>query len=762
MAIAAAKIANDSISLPALVLPEATDEGFDAIIDEGRDRFKHCAEYEAQSRQNFLDDLRISDADDINGYQWPSALREARTNNAKPALTVNIIRQHNLQIINEARKNKASIKVIPMGGDASVEAAKVWKQLIRHIEYVSNAQDIYAHAVTSQVKAGIGWWRIVTNYANDRSMDQMIFIEPVADALSVYIDPDCKKPDKSDANYAFVFGQIPPEDFKTSFPQYADLNLATSQAPLGASSVGDVGTWGKDMIWFAEYFRKVARRSRLINFSWQWKRWTVREDEVPREVLNELLADPTTRYRETKIEEIEWYLIVGQTVIDHTIWLGKYIPLIPVIGEELVVDGVMDRKGHTRNLRDAQRMFNYNISAQTELVADQTKTPWIAAAKAIEGNEPQWNAANRTTNAVLVYNNRDDEGNEIPKPERVTPPVHSQAHEIGMTNAFNWMMQASGQYQNQMGMMGNERTGAAIKARQGQSDNSVAHFQENLASALRLTGRQLIDLIPKILNTPRVIRVMDDDGSDLLIRLDPGAAQALQMKLDNQGKVVERVLNPTIGEFDVAEDVGPSYGSARQETLDALHTVMAENPALAGIIGDIYLKNLDIDDAMEAALRLKRMVPPQALGQGPSPAEQQLQAQLVQTQMKLEKALGLAARDRVKLVGKTEKRDIEAYSAETQRMTAINKFLPLDQSGLEQLVSQLVKDALQTHLSDMTSQNEGNEDLANSIEPPTSLAPSTGNSAGYIARNPKSVARGLRLMPLVLPAREPGMGGGGG
>lgn len=671
----------------------------DPIVNEARDRWDRCVEWENTSRQRMIDDLKFRHGDSDNGYQWPNRVRTVRENDNRPCLTMNVIRQHNLMIVNEAKQNKSAVKIVGTGNGATQEAANVFRGIIRHIEYISDAQAAYSTALEYQVDGGLGWFRLVTDYADDDSFDQEIFIRRVWDPLSVYLDPDIHEKDGSDAQFGFVFDQMPNKAFKSAYPEYAYL---AGTSPLGIPTGGRDAT---DETRICEYFRVTYKKDTLWSFMDQGARKVLREGRMSPAILRAIKADKMSRSRDVFDPSVEWKLIVGATIVDETIWPGKYIPLIRVLGEETVIDGLLDRKGHTRAMKDAQRLYNFNASAQTEFVALQSKTPYVAAASAIEEYEGYWNTANTVNHSVLPYNAVDDEGNKLEAPKRQDPPVQSTAYESGMATAFNQMMMTSGQWQNQMGMLGNERTGKAINARQRQSDTSVFHFQDNFAAALRYLGKQLLDLIPKVYDTKRVVQILADDGTDQAVQIDPAAKKAYEEQKAEDGEVTLRIFNPTVGKYDVAADVGPAYGTKREETVDALTLILTQNPNLTAVVGDLLLSAMDFDKAQEAAQRLKRMVPPQALGTGPTQTEQELQQKLEQTAAALEKALGTIAKDQIKLVGKAEARDIDVYEAETKRFAALKDAIALNPGGLLAVVQQLDDDALKTSLMGILASN---------------------------------------------------------
>lgn len=675
------------------------------VVREAMKRFKRCAEWESDARQNFLDDLKFAHGDADNGYQWPNRIRQNRDVDSRPCLTMNIIRQHNLQIINESKQNKQSVRFKATGGQATKECADLLEAMFQQVEYMSEAQSAYETALEYQVTGGWGWIRMVTEYEDNKSFNQCFRVKRVWDPLSVYLDMDIQEKNGSDARYGFVFDLVPDEELLEAYPRLKDK--------LGTTSLGGLtseDSWNiKDHTRVCEYFRKVPKADKLVSFidPQSGQRKELKKSLMPQGVYGEISLLPLTKERDIVDWEVQWFLIVGQKVVDKTVWPGKYIPLVRVLGEETVIEGRMDRKGHTRAMKDAQRMYNYNASAQVEFVALQGKTPWLVAAKAIEEYESMWNTANVVNHSVLVYNHISDDGTagEIPAPSRTDPPQASSAYDAGMQTAFDQMMMTSGQWQNQMGMGGNERTGAAIERRQDQGFTAVFHFQNNYAEALRYVGKQFLDLVPIIYDTARLLKLQMLDGEDFDLELDPRLKQPLQVYQDESGKVIRRIMNPSLGEYAVQADVGPAYGTRREETVRAMTLLLTQNPDLVPIIGDLLLQAMDFKESQEAAQRLKRMVPPEALGTGPSKREQELQQSIDSLKEALTQAMQEMGKKEIKLLNKDELREVNVYDADTRRMTALKEVLPLDKAGLTALVKQLIADSLQTTLTPITQDN---------------------------------------------------------
>lgn len=666
------------------------------ILQRAKERFKRCEDWESYARRLFLDDIRFANADADNKYQWPTRMWNDRQRDERPALTINKTRQHNLNIINDAKMNKPAIKYRAAGNGATAEAARIWDGIARHIEYQSNAQAHYDHATTFQVQAGIGYLRVTTDYVDDKSFDQDIFITSIPDPLTVYIDPDARAPAKEDARFAFIFEDMPLDVFKQKYPAY--------ERYAGMESfIVDRGWSDPDHVRVAEYFEAEDREDELLLIDGPNGQVSLLASELKKvDPKSPYLTDETVQKRSVFTRVINYHFIVGNHIVEEEekLWIGKTIPIIPVIGEETIIEGRMDRKGHTRALKDPQRMYNYWASAAVEYGALQSKTPWIVGVESVEGYEEYWATANRQNHAYLPYKSVGDDGKPLPPPSRVDPPVPSPVALKGMEMSNIEMQMVSGQYENQLGQQGNERTGKAIAERQRQGDRATYHFIDNLAIAIRQIGRIILDLVPKVYDTQRVISILAENNESLEVKLDPQLQQAHALELNENNEVIGRVLNPGVGTYEVMADVGPGYATRREEAFNALTLILTQNPGLSGIIGDIMFRAGDFPMAEEAAERLKRMVPPQALGQGPTQNEQMLMAQLQQMQEALKGTMDELAREKGKTQARLEKREVEVYDAITKRLDILLKNAGITPPQMELLADNAVTESQDVPISD--------------------------------------------------------------
>lgn len=781
-------------------MPRGPDNNDDEILREAKERFQTCVNWESEARTRFDYDYKFANGDSHNMYQWDQAIVQERNSAFTPCLTINKTQQHNLQVINDAKQNKPGVNIRPVGENASFEAAQVFQEVVRHIEYISNAESVYDNATSFQVQAGIGYWRVCTDYIDSKSFDQEIYIKPIRDPRKVYLDPDINEDDGSDARFGYIFDDMPKKLFDDKYPKYKD--------EIGWTSTfqGFTDTWlNRGNVRVAEYYRKSQKEETLVAFlipdaekygefaGDQVVKFKSELNDFEEDVYKELKeinkdlekADQEipeeylVKEREVLADNVEWFKIAGDKIIERGAWLGKYVPIVRLVGTETIIDGILDRKGHTRALINAQQMYNYNTSANVEYGALQTKAPWIASAQAIEGYEEYYRTANSVNHSYMPYNAIDEDGNKIDAPVRPAAPQASPAYVRQMEIAQNEMMMASGQYQSQMGENENAKSGVAINARQRQGDRATYHFIDNNAKAIRFTGKILIDLIPKVYDTKRVMRISANDGTIMEVTIDPKAEKAAEripqdpneaMKLDKQQQIVKMIFNPSVGLYDVQSEVGPSFATRRQEAFNALTQIAAQNENFMGIAGDILWKVADFPEAQVLAERWRKIIPPNITGDGPDP---KAEAALSEAANKIEQQLSVIAEQAQEIADKDKELTIRAqeldlryreaaatqarldYEAETKRLAALGNSGPaLSIEQLQPVIKQMIvgmlragepgdvnefeempEDEVGPGLGEGGTPTEANEPIEDDEEPPVEGARKARDGNWYVEQD---------------------------
>jgi hypothetical protein len=557
--------------------------GKDKTHQEALDRFKEASEADKTNREDALDDLKFR-----IGEQWPDDISRARKLNKRPCLTINRIPQFIRQVTGDIRQNKPAIKVLPVE-NSDKNMADVFTGIIRHIEQSSNAQAAYINAGEGAASCGMGWFRIVTEFSSDDGFDQDIKIKIGKNHFAAWCDPAAQEVDKSDARYAFVTELYSLEEFKARWPE-ASTEDFEEKRPVSTTTTRESDWWDGNYVRVAEYWtRKPASKEIALLEDGR----VVDTSAMDGAEVSQLQIK---RKRLVNGFKVCSYLMNGAEILEGPMdWAGKYIPIVFVTGEEVSLGDRVVRHGLIRFAKDPQRMFNYMRSASAEAIALQPKAPWVVTKEEIKGHEAQWNSAHIDNRPYLLFTPDAKAGG---RPQRVEPPAPPTALWAEGENAAEDMHAATGIYPASLGAKSNETSGKAILARQRESDTGTFTYIDNLAYAIAHCGRQLVDLIPKIYDTERSIRILGEDDSQKFVTVN-------QVIRGADGK--DKILNDlSAGKYDVIVTTGPSYTTKRAEAAESMMAFLQTNPQIAPLIGDLVAKNMDWPGSEQIAERLRK------------------------------------------------------------------------------------------------------------------------------------------------------------
>ena len=671
------------------------------IIETALHRMTMAIAAYSDSREDELDDLRFYAASPDNQFQWPADVLATRgsvqgqTINARPCLTINKLPQHVRQVTNDQRQNRPSGKVIPADDKADVEVAEIFNGMVRHIEYMSDADVAYDTACENQVAYGEGYIRLLTEYESANSFDQNIKIGRIRNSFSVYMDPTIQDPCGSDAQWCFVTEDLMLEDFERMFPD------AQPVSSLQAQSVGNesYAPWlSVDTIRIADYYYVEHEKATLNLY---YGNVSAMKGSPEDQQMVQLGMKPL-KSRIVDVKKVKHCKINGFEVLESNDWAGDWIPVVRVVGNEFEIDGRIHVSGIVRNAKDAQRMYNYWVSQEAEMLALAPKAPFIGYGGQFEGYEMQWKTANTTNWPYLEVNPdvTDGAGGTLPLPQRAQPPMASSGLLQAKAGASDDIKSTTGQYDSSLGATSNERSGKAIMARERQGDTGTYHYVDNLARAIRHITRQIINLVPKIYDTQRVARIMGEDGEPDSAKIDPMQQEPVKRIVDQNGLEIDKIYNPSVGTYDVMVTTGPSYMTKRQEALESMGQLLQGNPQLWAVAGDLFIKNMDWPGAQEMAKRFAKTIDPKLMEDGDKDpalqaAEQQMQAmaqEMEQMHTMLQNvSKSMEAQD---LERKDYEAQIKAFDAETKRISAVQAGMTFEQ--IQDIVQGTVAAALDT------------------------------------------------------------------
>lgn len=583
----------------------------DDILEVARSRFDLVSRAETEQRALSLEDLEF-----ISGDQWPAEVKKSRDQDNRPSLTVNRLPQFARQITNDQRQNRPAIKVNPVDDNADVETAETLQGLVRHIEYNSSADAAYDTAFESAVVGGRGYFRITTDYASPTSFEQEIYIKRIVNPFSVYLDPMAIEPDGSDATYGFIVEDFSKDDFKARWPNAKICASAEWQ------SIGDTeaGWFTEDFIRVADYYTKEFREVEILLLG----------DGSVIESGEFVEGMQVLDKRTTQIPKVFHRIINGNEILEEAEWAGQWIPIIPVLGDEMYIDGKRILSGIVRNAKDPQRMLNYWISAETEAITLAPKSPYIMAEGQQEGHESQWKTANSKNHPYLLYKPTTlDNGQQVSPPQRSSFEPAVQAITNARMQSSEDLKATTGIYDAALGARSNENSGIAIQRRNQQAQTANFHFVDNLSRSLKHAGRIVIDLIPHIYDTARAVRIIGEDNEQKVVKINQTIEDGKQISF-GQGK------------YDVTISNGPSYQTKRQEALAAMLEFTKAMPNQAMLVTDLIAKNMDWPGAQDFADRFKIGLPPEVKASiqekdgGPAPLPPEVQAQMAQMQQQMQ------------------------------------------------------------------------------------------------------------------------------
>ena len=639
---------------------EYADDDESGIIEEAKEFLRFCSDNDSNNRVEALDDLKFA-----GGDQWPVEIQNSRQLESRPFLTINKIDAYCRQIANSQRQQRPRIKAHGMNTDSDEKMAEIITGICRHIEEQSDADAAYDNAFDFAVRMGWGYWRITTDYVRPDSFDQEIYIKRIENPFMVYFDPNSNEPDGSDAEKCLITEVVSKEAFRKMYPD------AETDAGFTPRGTGDSQSeWiTKEDIRIAEYFYTEYKHTKLVLLS---DGTTVYEDEMPSQDMMLAAGIYEVSRRVTVKKQIKWCKLTGMQILEKRDWAGKYIPVVPVYGQQLIVDSKKKKFGLTRMAKDPQRMYNFWSTALTESVALAPKAKWLLAEGQDEGHEDEWNQANIKSMPVLRYKQTDSEGRPANAPTRLQP----EPPPVGITTALEGLnadlMAVVGIYDPSMLPQGNQ-SGKAIQGQQSQVDMTNFHYYDNLTRSIKQTGRIILDLIPHVYDSERALRIIGDDGKGEIVNLN-------QKTQDEQG--VEKILNDvTVGQYDVVMETGPGYNSKRQEAVESMVQMLGIDPQLMQQAGDLVFRNMDfpgadiIADRLAAANPLaqiddKSEIPPQAqmmIKQGQDTI-QKLQQQIQAMQMDMKYGATVAEQ---KEQAQTQRKamDVQSRKEDTQLRT---------------------------------------------------------------------------------------------
>ena len=643
------------------------------IIMQAITRMGEAVDADKENREAALDDLEF-----LSGEQWPEDIKREREQANRPTPTINRLPRFVRQVTGDIRKLNPAIKVLAADSAATKNNAEIYAGLIRQIESQSDASSVYEGAAESAAQCGIGNFRILTEYESEASFNQEVRVERIHNPLSVYWDPAARLSTRADAEFCFITDQMDAKEFKKTYPDNSPVDAEHDGTTDGLQYWREAGE-----VVVAEYFWKEYVKGKI----------GLMPDGT---VIDEpTAAHYTVKQRDVERVKVYWAKISGKDVLEGPTEIPcKYLPVVAVTGEEMDIGDRIVRTSVIRFAKDPQQIYNYYEAAQTEMIALQPKAPFLITAKQVSGLERFWADANTSNRAYLPYNPDD----KAPPPQRMPPPIASRGMSEEMMRAEDDMKATTGIYDAALGGRSNEQSGIAIRQRQLESDISTSIYTDNLSKAIEWCGRIIVDMIPKVYDTKRILRIVGDDDQEEMVTVND-----IQFMNDGSGSPVPQKINSlTEGKYDVRVTVGPNYSTRRQETSESMMQFVQAFPPAGQVAGDLIAKAMDWPDADKLAARLKKTLPPGIIPMNEMEPEEQdefvrgLQQQIQQMQQQMqmmaqEPAFRKATAEAAEAEADAQKTTVEVQQAQVG-VAQSQLELALQSGQINEMIGQIVQE----------------------------------------------------------------------
>lgn len=665
-------------------------------------------------RKQVEEDLKFSDPS--NPQQWDDTVkrqRESDPGGIRPCLVHDQIGQYIANTSGQFAQRPPAIHTIPVDSGADKRAAETLDGIIRHIEHASRAQSHYSRALLSAARCGVGYLIVRPEYT-DRALNyQEPRIASEGDPLRVVFDPWSVELDGSDATFGFLLTPYSHREWERKFGKADKASFAGKEQRVSRDE--------RESVVAAECWRiETMTRNMLIVGMPDGEEVSLTEDEYWQRFQSEQIRPPVLRQYPDKVRTVRWSVMSGaEELVKAREYTATGVGIVPMYGYVGWADGRMTYCGMARRAREPQQSYNLYVSEIREAISKAPRAPWLMPLRAIDGAlKPLWDRANAEGRAYLPYIDQDDTG-PVAAPSRMPMAVNLQNLVQGAQQSLMDIQASLGLYQANLGAPSNETSGIAIESRKQQGEASTSHFTAHAQASIGQVGRLIVDMIPRLIDTKRRMRILGFDLTPSSVAIDPGMSQAVQETPDGV------IVNPTAGTYDVRVVVGASFSTQRQQAQAAYTEMMRANPGMTPAIAPLWAKSLDVPDADKLAQVLVAVAPPEVQAilkpQDGKPSSEQLMAQLEQMKAALQEAVTMAQEaqaecERIKAEADSKEEEDEArvaelaikrYEAETKRLQVTGA----NEAQVQAIVSQMLASMLANPMPpvDGTEQHEGAE-----------------------------------------------------
>lgn len=630
------------------------------------------------------------------------------------------------KLVAEMRQNPIDVMFKPKDG-ASPDAADILMGMYRTDMRHNTAKISVNVAVREQIEAGIGAWRLVTEYEDQdpTSNNQIIRRVPIHEACShVVWDANSKQMDKSDAKHCTLISALSKDGWSAFAEEYGldKDDMPDFQSP----SSNWIFPWTTSNVYYIAEYYEVEEKKELV-FIYQDPMTGEPVSYFKRDiadVIDELSDKGMVKIGERKVKRRRVYkTLLTQSAIlkDRELIAGEHIPIVPVFGEWSFAGDKEVYEGVVRLTKDGQRLRNMIMSFNADTVARTPKKKPFFNPEQIAGYEHMYSG--NDDYPYYLLNRTDENSNDLPP----APIAYMENPEVPQANAY--MLEAATNAVREVADTGVDAAAAGgqvafdtVNQLNMRSDLETYVFMDNLATAMRRDGEIYSSIVNDIYDVPRTVSMTLEDGSEKEVQL---MAQVIDFQSGNSV-----TLNDVRGRYETYTDIGPSFQSMKQqnrsEIADLLTKVQQGTPEYQMLLLQ-YFTLLDGKGVEMMREYANRQLVTMGLKKPETPEEQQWLAEAQQAQQGQQDPNSLIAQAQViaaqaeaeRARNETAQTQIKAFTAQQDAQESqANTVYKLAQA--RNIDSDAVMKAIKL-LNEVASQQQQNLPSANTGEIPRTM-----------------------------------------
>ena len=615
----------------------------------------------------------------------------------------NILRKAGRQIMADLVANPVQPDFHPKD-EARKDDAEIVDGMYRASDRDLSSQEAYDFAKNDAVVCGYGAWELYSEYVTNRAgnENQQIKRRYIPEANNtVFWDPQDNTLSKNKSEYVSVLTRYSKEGYEALVKDLTgeeDYNFSWSSFKEPEQSYTFPWAGGSsEHIYVVNFYHRYRIKDKVLNMvDPLGNPLSMRESDLDG-VMDDLIDNGYEIVSDKEIErwEVRKYIASGEMILngeesedgerEGEIVSGELLPVVPVYGEYVPqIEGEAYWCGVTRLAKDPQRLRNFQMSYLADIVSRSPRPKPIFYPEQIQGFEAMYDQTGADNNYPYYLQNRKTaQGEDLPL--GVMAEMPEQRIPQALAASMDLMRQAVDDVANPgipQDIADPDLSGKAVLALQNRLDQQSYVYQHNFKHAKKRDAEIWVSMASEVYDTPRKVTIQTADGTTKEVQL-----MRLAIDADTGNTVVLNDL--TNMEFDVFADIGPSYETQKQQTIDTLAEMTA---GLAP--GDpwreiLMIKTLEImpginfDDVRQYArnqLLLKGIKEPEteedmAFIQAQSQQSQQPDANMVLAQAEMAKGQAQQMEAQIKLMAEQAKagneqakREIDAFNAETKRM----------------------------------------------------------------------------------------------